>query len=795
MSAVPVEATPLAWALRHAARGWPVLLLNENSKLPLGSDWQRRATADTSAVDALWTNHPRAGVGILCTGRLLVLDVDCKSNKEGVPARGFESLAELEERHGSLPRTYTVRTPSGGTHFYFNVESPPSWLTNSASKLGPGLDVRAGGKGYVAAPGTTLAEGAYELMDDVDPAPCPQWILEALEPKKSAATPVVRPALSAPSSPAPDRYAPRAFESALAAVTVAPEGARNDTLSREAFGLFRLVGAGRLRDADVEAALRRAAQGAGLESAEIEATIQSARKGLESPNREGLPRQTAVNASALPKAGRAANDDGPPLPLPPALLPVQAFPIDAVPGALGDWIGDVAERMQCPPDFIALPLLVAAGSLVARHGGVRPKQHDAWTEVPNLWGCIVGRPGAMKSPALSEALFALRRMEAQARESHGQLLSAHSAEVAAAKLRADARKDKARAELKKNASADVATLLVDDSPVAPPEPRLLVNDATVEALGEILAKNPGGVLAERDELASLLRNLAREEQATARGFMLTAWSGKEAYRWDRITRGSVVVPCARVAVIGGTQPGPLGTLVGEAVGGGDDGLLQRFLFAWPDARSEWTNCDREPNRRAKDAVFAMFARLRDVPPDGMQADTFPDGSMDGFPFLRFATDAADVFHEWLADLEPRLRAESLPPILEAAMSKYRKHVPALAVTLHAAEGGIGPIGRKATLCALALAEYFESHTRRVFDSGQRPVVEAAHALLRKLASGDLPAEGFTVRDAYRPQWAGLREPAVVGEALTLLCERRHLNAEVLETGGRDAIVFRWRRAA
>jgi len=516
------------------------------------------------------------------------------------------------------------------------------------------------------------------------------------------------------------------------------------------------------------------------------------------------PEATAADVLALPRAVRThceagersnENDDGPPLPLPPALLPVQAFPLDAVPGAFGDWIGDAAERMQCPPDYIALPLVVAAGSLVARHGGVRPKQRDAWTEVPNLWGCIVGRPGAMKSPAIGEALFAMRRMEAQARETHERLLSSHTAETAAAKLRADARKDKARNELKKNAEADIANLLADDSPPLPPEPRLLVNDATVEALGEILANNPGGVLAVRDELASLLRNLAREEQATALGFMLSAWSGKEAYRWDRIGRGSVVVPCARVSVIGGTQPGPLCALVGEAKGAKDDGLLQRFLFAWPDVSPAWTDCDREPDRRTKDAVFALFARLRDAPPEAMQADTLPDGSHDGLPFLRFAPDAAELFLEWRAELETRLRASAMAPALEMAMSKYRKHVPALALTLHAAEGGRGPIGRKATLCALALAEYFESHTRRVFDSGQRPVIEAAHAVLRKLASGDLSAEGFTLRDVYRPQWTGLRETAVVGEALGLLCEHRHLNAEVLETGGRDTLAFSWRRAA
>ena len=67
-----------------------------------------------------------------------------------------------------------------------------------------------------------------------------------------------------------------------------------------------------------------------------------------------------------------------PMPLPPALLPVEAFPLAALPEAFAPWVGDVAERMQCPPNFVAVPMLVAAASLVARQVGIRPQQRTDW---------------------------------------------------------------------------------------------------------------------------------------------------------------------------------------------------------------------------------------------------------------------------------------------------------------------------------------------------------------------------------------------------------------------------------
>ncbi|MFN3684838.1 MAG: hypothetical protein ACK41F_13035 [Fimbriimonadaceae bacterium] len=61
----------------------------------------------------------------------------------------------------------------------------------------------------------------------------------------------------------------------LAALASLPQGARNDTLNRAAFNLGQLIGGGYLVRAEVEAALRIAAESVGLEPREIDATLRS----------------------------------------------------------------------------------------------------------------------------------------------------------------------------------------------------------------------------------------------------------------------------------------------------------------------------------------------------------------------------------------------------------------------------------------------------------------------------------------------------------------------------------------
>jgi putative DNA primase/helicase len=92
-----------------------------------------------------------------------------------------------------------------------------------------------------------------------------------------------------------------------------------------------------------------------------------------------------------------------PKPLPSGLAPVEPFSADFLPDALAPWVNDIANRLQCPPDYVAVAALTSLGSVIGRRIGIKPQARADWIEIPNVWGCFIGRPGMLKSPAMNEA--------------------------------------------------------------------------------------------------------------------------------------------------------------------------------------------------------------------------------------------------------------------------------------------------------------------------------------------------------------------------------------------------------
>jgi len=486
---------------------------------------------------------------------------------------------------------------------------------------------------------------------------------------------------------------------------------------------------------------------------------------------------------------RAAWPD--PQPLPPELHPVEAFDLALLPDSLRQWVADVCERVQCPVDFVAVPVMVALGSLIGRKVRIRPKARDSWTVVPNVWGGIIGRPGTMKSPALSEALHPLRRLEAQSLEEYEALHADYEAQSELAKLRKDAAKEKAKAALKKpngEVSADALRVAVPDEPVLR---RYTAHQSSMQALGELLRQNPNGLIVERDELAGLLSNLAQEDKTEERGFYLTGADGVHGFTFDTIGRGlNRRVPAVCLSIIGTTQPGKIGRYLRQAQTGGegDDGMMQRFgLLVWPDSPHEWRNVDRWPDNEARRQAFAIFERLDRLTAESVGAETDEDCA-----FLRFAPDAIEVFTEWRTALETRLRSGELHPALESHFAKYRKTVPALALIQHLADDGHGPVTLPATLRALAWADYLESHAFRCYGATVAGERQAARRILARIHKGEL-VDGFRAREIDRAGWSDLTDRGAVRAALALLVTHGYL-AEVelpsTAAGGRPTLAYR-----
>ena len=65
------------------------------------------------------------------------------------------------------------------------------------------------------------------------------------------------------------------------------------------------------------------------------------------------------------------------LPLPGGLSVVEPFDYELLPRDFQAWVQDIAERMQCPPDYPGVAAMVVLASLVGRQISIRPKQNDS----------------------------------------------------------------------------------------------------------------------------------------------------------------------------------------------------------------------------------------------------------------------------------------------------------------------------------------------------------------------------------------------------------------------------------
>lgn len=485
-----------------------------------------------------------------------------------------------------------------------------------------------------------------------------------------------------------------------------------------------------------------------------------------------------------------------PQPLPDALPPVMSFNAELFPDALRPWLVDVADRMRCPLDYLAVAAVVGLAAIVGRKVGIRPKRHDTWLVVPNLWGVVVGRPGVMKTPALQEALKPLRRLDQLAKVEYDKKLR----EAAAAAMVAKQKHKQAEKDIKdlldsEKADDDQALRIAQDAldgmkEEAVVRKRYIVNDSTVEKLGEILNQNPRGVLVHRDELVGLLKSLDKEGQEGARTFYLEAWNGTGSYTFDRIGRGTLEIPAAILSMIGGVQPGPLAQYLRAAAreGKGDDGLVQRLQLAvWPDVAQDWANVDRPPEPVARDKAYAVYAGLDHLDPTLLGADIDPN-EPDGIPYLHFDDKAQELFDAWRAPLELQVRSGELHPALESHVSKFRSLIPSLALLFHLAEGNRGPVEVDALRKAVAWGAYLKSHAGRIYSHIAGGDVFAARELAKKIVAGEVK-DGFSARAIYRRGWTGLSTTEEAKEAAEYLVDLDWLVEVKNPTGGRTGTVY------
>jgi Protein of unknown function (DUF3987) len=235
------------------------------------------------------------------------------------------------------------------------------------------------------------------------------------------------------------------------------------------------------------------------------------------------------------------------------------YPVDALPPLLQDVVRIQVLAMDVDEASVAVPMMTAMLGTIGNSIVVMP--WTGWCEAMVAWTMLVAPSGQMKSATLGFAERALHELE-----------------------------------------AGFPTPAEDE-----PRERLLINDTTVEALVDVAAQHPRGLILFRDELASHLWGIGQYKQQAGgdEAFWLAAYEGK-SHTVDRRSTGTTHVRRLLVSVFGGIQPTVLQDTL-RARRRMESGFAARCWMVMPPRRKITL---KPPSQELSSELQAIHARVR-----------------------------------------------------------------------------------------------------------------------------------------------------------------------------------------
>lgn len=459
------------------------------------------------------------------------------------------------------------------------------------------------------------------------------------------------------------------------------------------------------------------------------------------------------------------------------------FPDHVLPTWMRAHINATAEKIQAPNDLTGI---LAIGAIsVATVGQLKVHyEPDDWTQPCNLYTVCAVAPSVGKSPAKAAMFAPLETYEQQRMDDARKARRAHQDKI-------DVVTSKIAAHKKTMIKDDTFTArgLLDDyntdlyelEQQMPPNGRIMADDATIEALGMVLADCGGniGVVSAEGGLFDRLAGLYNENGINL-DLYLEGWSGGR-YVVDRVKRENINIPVANVAVVTTVQPHTIDEIGAKKVFAAR-GLVARFLMSMPDCNVGY----RDRRRRAvsdQTATARYNAELTSI------AHYYAETPA----VLNLTDEATDVFSEWDQANEDRLRPDADLAHLDTWAGKLRANVLRLSALLHVAHGRSGDIDAQSVREAIELGDYFTQHMLMISERwGSDATVAEAQHIIKWLTRKAL--EEFSIRDLYTNNRRLFTTPEATIEALKLLTESGHIRPQfngpiVIGKGGKASPLF------
>ena len=398
----------------------------------------------------------------------------------------------------------------------------------------------------------------------------------------------------------------------------------------------------------------------------------------------------------------------------PTPLEATAFPVDAMPAPCRPLIEEATASLGCAPELVALPMLATLSSAIGTSRVVEIK--GGWREWPALFLAVVAPPGAMKTPAAKVA-------KKPAFERQRELGKAYLQE------KEDWQRETREWEVERR-DAQKAGEPAPEQPEAPSMGRCWASDTTVEALVGILEDNPRGLFVYRDELAGWVRSMDQYKggKGSDRQHWLNLWSTDEVVV-DRKSRMGEPIILAKpfVSLFGGIQP----AMLDELTAGMEDGLMDRFLFAYPAPRYVRFT-EKEIGAEAEEHFGVLYRRLSDL---RLVLDEYGDPNPKP---LKLTPEALRLFAFCVDSLGAEVLQPGFPRRLEGVWSKLRGYLARLSLILAVCRSVQSTaseerVEREDVAAAAKLLVYFKVHARRVFaELGSPDPLEALGTDLKAL---------------------------------------------------------------
>lgn len=446
------------------------------------------------------------------------------------------------------------------------------------------------------------------------------------------------------------------------------------------------------------------------------------------------------------------------------------FPAHCLPKSLREWVLAESHATQTPVDLAGLLALAVCSACLARLVVVEPR--PSWREPVNLFVTVLLDPGNRKSAVFSDAMTPLRELEAELIE---------AARPSVARALSDRRQNERRLQKLEKVAAEkgddeaghkAGNLAADlASQVEPALPRLIVDDATSEKLGMMLAEQGGRIASMSPEgsVFDLMAGLYSKSGIPQFGVYLMGHSGDDLVV-DRVSRKSVRVDRPALTCAYTMQPAVIEGLAENAAFRGR-GLLARFLYAAPQSWIGRRKIAPAPVSNATRELYRQTVR------------TLAESNSESV--LHLSPDALVSLQEWETEIEDMLDDGGTMEIMRDWGAKLAGATLRIAAVLHCVEHGpAGQIETRTISAAIEISRYLVPHAEAVLNmmsAKESPTDENARYVLRWIERHS--KQQFTKSEAQHHGKRRFKKAEDIDTALTELSRRGLIRLKLTQATG------------